>query len=36
LPKEVAIFDESLSFSERGIYESCFEFADSDQYKEQI
>jgi hypothetical protein len=36
LPKQVAIFDESLSFFEMVAYDSYFEFADSDQYKEQI
>ncbi|WP_342167099.1 DUF4041 domain-containing protein [Methylobacterium sp. SD21] len=36
LVKEVAIFDERLSFAEMGVYEPHFDFADSDQYKQQI
>ncbi|MEV3976872.1 DUF4041 domain-containing protein, partial [Streptomyces sp. NPDC050698] len=36
LVKEVAIFDERLSFAEMGVYEPHFDFADSDQYKEQV
>ncbi|UHC17321.1 DUF4041 domain-containing protein [Methylobacterium currus] len=36
LLKEVAIFDERLSFAEMGVYEPHFDFADSEQYKAQI
>ncbi|TXM93563.1 DUF4041 domain-containing protein [Methylobacterium sp. WL116] len=36
LQREVAIFDERLSFAEMGVYEPHFDFSDSEQYKEQI
>ena len=36
LIKEVAIFDERLSFAEMGVYEPHFDFDSSDKYKQQI
>jgi hypothetical protein len=36
LLKEVAIFDEKLSFAEMGVYEPHFEFTDSEEYKSAI
>lgn len=36
LVKEMAVFDERLSFAEMGIYEPHFEFTDSEQYKSAI
>lgn len=36
LHKQVAIFDEQISFAEFGVYEPHFEFGDSERYKEEI
>jgi Domain of unknown function (DUF4041)/T5orf172 domain len=36
LIKEVAVFDEKLSFAEMGFYEPHFDFTDSEMYKEAI
>jgi hypothetical protein len=36
LLKEVAIFDEKLSFAEMGVYEPHFDFTDSEEYKSSI
>ena len=36
LVKEVAVFDERLSFAEMGVYEPHFDFTDSEQYKKAI
>ncbi|MBX3492167.1 MAG: DUF4041 domain-containing protein [Parvibaculum sp.] len=36
LLKEVAIFDEKLSFAEMGVYEPHFDFSDSETYKAAI
>jgi len=36
LVKEVAIFDERLSFAEMGVYEPHFDFSDSEEYKAAI
>jgi hypothetical protein len=34
--RQIAVFDEKLSFAEMGVYEPHFEFSDSEQYKEAI
>ncbi len=36
LEKQVAVYDETLSFAELGLYEPHFDFGDSEIYKEQI
>ena len=36
LLKQVAIFDEQISFAEFGVYQPHFEFSDSERYKEAI
>ncbi len=36
LEKQVAVFDEQLSFAELGVYEPHFEFNDSEEYKQEI
>lgn len=36
LEKQIAIYDERLSFSELGMYEPHFEFSDSEEFKRQI
>ncbi len=36
LLKEVAVYDERLSFAELGVYEPHFDFTDSEQYKDAI
>lgn len=36
LVKEIAIFDEKLSFAEMGVYEPHFDFTDSEKYKSEI
>lgn len=36
LEKQVAVYDEKLSFAELGIYEPHFDFSDSEEYKAEI
>lgn len=36
LASEVALFDERLAFAEMGVYESHFDFTDSEQFKDAI
>ena len=36
LLREIAIFDELLSFAEMGVYEPHFDFTDSEEYKEAV